>query len=62
MLSKNLYWYCSQCESNIIIRDNNIGVSDPHMTDFCNAYNLNSLIKEQNYYKNPENPSCIDLI
>lgn len=29
---------------------------------FLNAYNLSSLIKEPTCYKNPENPSCIDLI
>ena len=32
------------------------------MNDFCNAYNLSSLIKELTCYKNPENPSSIDLI
>ena len=32
------------------------------MNDFCNAYNLSTLIKEPTCYKNPDNPSCIDLI
>ena len=45
-----------------IIGDFNVGVSDPHLNDFCNAYNLSSLIKEPTYYKNPDNQSCIDLI
>ena len=31
------------------------------MNDFCNAYNLSSLIKEPTCYKNPDNPSSIDL-
>ena len=31
------------------------------MNDFCNAYNLSSLIKEPTFYKNPDNPSSIDL-
>ena len=48
--------------ANIIIGDFNVEVSDPHMNDFCNAYNLSSLIMETTCYKNPENPSCIDLI
>ena len=31
------------------------------MNDFCQSYNLSSLIRESTCYKNPENPSCIDL-
>ena len=60
--SKNLDLYSSQYENNIIIRDFNVGVNDPHMSDFCNAYNLSSLIKEPACYKNPENTPCIYLI
>ena len=62
MLSKNLDLYSSQNESNIIIGDFNVGVSDPHINDFCNAFNLSSLIKEPKCYKNQKNPSCINLI
>ena len=32
------------------------------MTVFCDKYDLRSLIKEPTCHKNPENPSCIDLI
>ena len=32
------------------------------MKSFCEFYTLPSLIKESTYYKNPQNPSCIDLI
>ena len=32
------------------------------MSEFCGVYNLKSLIREPTCYKNPENPSCIDLI
>ena len=31
------------------------------MNDFCKVYNLFSLIKEPTCFKNPYNPSCIDL-
>ena len=31
-------------------------------SEFCDTYNLKSLIREPVCYKNPENPSCIDLI
>ena len=32
------------------------------MSNFCESYNLSSLINESTCYKNPENPSSIDLI
>ena len=28
---------------------------------FCKSYSFNSLIKQPTCFKNPENPSCIDL-
>ena len=40
--------------------------TEPHRSDmkddFCKSYKLSNLIKEPTCYKNPENPSCIDLI
>ena len=32
------------------------------MSSFCDTFGLTSLIKEPTCYKNPDNPSCIDLI
>ena len=32
------------------------------MSSFCDTFDLTSLIKEPICYKNPDNPSCIDLI
>ena len=32
------------------------------MAGFCDTYDLRSLITEPICYKNPENPTCIDLI
>ena len=32
------------------------------MKSFCESYNLTNLIKQATYFKNPEKPSCIDLI
>ena len=31
------------------------------MNDFCNVCNFSNLVKEPTCYKNPDNPSCIDL-
>ena len=41
--------------------DFNVDIGDKLMGDFCESYNLSSLIKESACCKNPENPSCIDL-
>ena len=32
------------------------------MKEFCQSYNLKSLIKVPTCYKNPDSPNCIDLI
>ena len=32
------------------------------MKVFCDSYDFKNLIKDATCYKNPENPSCIDLI
>ena len=32
------------------------------MKCFCDNYNLKSLIKQSTCYKNPDNPTCIDLL
>ena len=42
--------------------DFNVNTSELNMNDFCNSYGSKSLIKVPTCFKNPENPSCIDLI
>ena len=37
-------------------------IEDQHMKAFCDNNNLTSLIKQPTCYKNPNNPTCIDLI
>ena len=53
--------YSSSYESIILVGDFNSEINDNCMNDFCESYNLSSLIRESTCYKNPENPSCIDL-
>ena len=45
-----------------MIGDFNSDVSQSCMKAFCESYNLSSVIKEPACYKNPQNPSCIELI
>ena len=42
--------------------DFNTDISQSCMKSFCESYTLSSLIKEPTCYKNPQNPSCINLI
>ena len=45
----------------MLLKDLNVDSSDPVLNDSCNVYNLFSLFKEPTRFKNPYNPSCIDL-
>ena len=60
-LSKGLDTYISQYDNIMLLGDLNVESSDPVLNDFCNVYNLFSLVKEPTCFKNPYNSSCIDL-
>ena len=61
-LSKNLALYSSTYENYIVLGDFNVEVDNNAISSFCDAFDLVSLIREPTCYKNPEKPSCIDLI
>ena len=61
-IMKNLDYLLSKYENVLLIGDFNVEVTNTHMDDFCHLYNLKSLIKDPTCYKNPTNPSCIDLM
>ena len=46
----------------ILIGDFNRDINNSCIKTSCESYTLPSLIKEPTCYKNPQNPSCIDLI
>ena len=46
----------------MVIEDLNAKINLECMKFFCETYDLSSLIKVPTCYKNPEKPSCIDLI
>ena len=46
----------------LLIGDFNSEISKRSMHDFCNVYNLESLSNTPTCFKNPENPSCINLL
>ena len=61
LIRKKLDLYSSSYERIILVGDFNSEINDKCMNDFCESYNLSSLIRESTCYKNPENPSRIDL-
>ena len=61
LIRKKLDLYSSNYERIILVGDFSSEINDKCMNDFCESYNLSSLIRESTCYKNPENPSCIDL-
>ena len=60
-LQKQLDASSERYDHFLIMRDFNADVSDHSMTSFCTLFKLKSIVKEPTSYKNPENPSCIDL-
>ena len=60
-LIKGLESYIGNYDNILLLGDFNSEFSEPCLNDFCDIYNLKSLVKGPTCYKNPENPSCIDL-
>ena len=46
----------------LILADFNSKVSEIHMKEFCDLYDLENLINVATCFKNPNNPSSIDVI
>ena len=42
--------------------DFNAELSNHFVDSFCGSYSFNSRIKKPTLFKNPDNPTCIDLI
>ena len=54
--------YLNSYENLIIMGDLNSEITERAMHEFCDIFNLKSLISEPTCFKNIMNPSCIDLI
>ena len=52
VVSKTLYSYYSKFENVIFLGDFNAGVLETPMTSFCESYNLKSIVKQPNCFKN----------
>ena len=60
-LQKQLEAFNERYEHLLIMGDLNADVSGASMTSFFTLFKLKSIVKEPICYKDPENPSCIDL-
>ena len=61
-LRRSLDLYSANYDNLLLMGDFNVNTSELNMKDFCDSYGFKSLIKVPTCFKNPENPSCIDLI
>ena len=62
-LSNFLKLHSSKYMKMLTLGDFNVAIDDePHTKSFCETYNLTNLIKQPTYYKNPDNPTRVDLI
>ena len=62
VLSKYIDHHLARYDNIIIMGDFNSKSTQLETQEFCELYNLKNLVKEPTCYKNPDNPSCIDLI
>ena len=61
-LSKSIDSLSSKYNNFILLGDCDSCMEDSPMKAFGEIYKLRNLIKEPTCFKNPENPTCIDLI
>ena len=62
VITKTLDTHYGKYENVVFLGDFNAGIEETTMISFCESYNLTNLIKQPTCFKNPEKPSCIDLI
>ena len=61
-LSAYLDLHSTTYEKILILGDFIVEIEEQHMKAFCDNCNLSSFIKQPTCYKNPNNPTRIDLI
>ena len=62
VLSKSIDIYTTKYDSLLFWGDFNAELEDVSIKKFCLAYSLTTMINKPTCFKNPEKPSCIDLI
>ena len=62
VLCKSLDTLLTKYDNVFLMGDFNADKNQENLVDFCQLYNLKHLIKVPTCYKNPDNPSVIDLM
>ena len=60
-VSASLEKLCTDYENIILLGDVNVEVKEKNISDFMGTLDLKSSVKQKTFFKNPDNPSCIDL-
>ena len=61
-IGKKFDKYSSKYDNFIVLVDLNSEPTELAVKDFCQIFGCKNLIKDNTCFKNPEKPSCIDLI
>ena len=60
--TQNLDLFFSKYNNVLVLGDFNVSVEEANIKNFCERFSLKNLIKNSTCYRNPNNPSCIDLM
>ena len=61
-VGKSLDYHIGKYDNLILIGDFNSQMEEDALKEFCDTYNLKTLITEPTCFKNAQNPTLIDLI
>ena len=61
-LNKSMDLFTTKYERLLFLSDFNEVMEDLPRKTFCSNYNLTSMINKPTCYKNPDKPTCTDLI
>ena len=61
-IGKVINTYLATYDKLILVGDFNKEVTDHDISDFMIEFDLHNIVKDKTCFKNPSNPSCIDLI
>ena len=60
-IGRNQDLFLSKHDNFILLKDFNSPPREQLIRDFCHVYNCQNIIKDKTCFKNPRNPSCVDL-
>ena len=61
-ISKEIDSHSSKCDNFLRLADFNSEPTEEALKSFCQIFNFKNLLDKPTCYKNPNNPSCVNLI